>query len=77
MGLWSVLNFHYILGIQQWRLDSDSGTPGFNKKDEIDSFQNVPGIKVSLWKVLAVIFSLTNKEALMLLCSVVKHAGSG
>ena len=47
MGLWSVLNFHYILGIQQWRLDSDSGTPGFNKKDEIYSFQNVPGIKVS------------------------------
>ena len=36
-----------ILGIQQWRLDSDSGTPGFNKKDEIYSFQNVPGIKVS------------------------------
>ena len=48
MGLWSVLNFHnYILGIQQWRLDSDSGTPGFNKKDEIYSFQNMPGIKVS------------------------------
>ena len=35
-----------FLGIRQWRLDSDSGTPGFNKKDEIDSFQNVPGIKV-------------------------------
>ncbi|CAH3162232.1 unnamed protein product [Porites evermanni] len=33
-------------GIQQWRLDSDSGTPGFNKKDEIYSFQNVPGIKM-------------------------------
>jgi len=67
----------YILGIQQWRLDSDSGTPGFSKKDEIDSFQNVPGIKVSYLKVLAVIFCLTNKESLTVLCSVGKLAGSG
>ena len=68
---------HYILGIQQWRLDSDSGTPGFNKKDEIYSFQNVPGIKVSYLKVLAVTFCLTNQESLTVLCSVVKNAGSG
>lgn len=37
---------NFFLGIQQWRLDSDSSTPAFQRKDEFDNLQNVPKIKV-------------------------------
>ena len=51
----SILSFFFFVGIQQWRLDSDTSTPALQRKDEVDSIQSclnaVPKMKVLIIRV--------------------------